>query len=304
MNKLILLFFFLTQWYITTAQEINYSIKVVAPRLQTADPQTITQLEKNLNEFLNSQQWTDIEVQEDERINCNLQLNISADKSPTTFEASLSILATRPVYGSTYESVLFQYVDDHVLFSYEPGLTFTFNANTFNDNLTSILAYYSYIILGLDKDSFQEKSGQSMYSIAQQIVNTLPTNLAQDNTQGWSVNSATQNNKSRYYLVENLLNSKLNNWRTGWYEYHLQGLDRCYTDIKDGRHNIVNALKLMEQSYDQYPTALMISLAANYKSNELVELFKPADKDEKDEVFKFLNKIYPSGRQNFIDLQR
>jgi hypothetical protein len=304
MNKFFILLIVLFQINLLNGQEIKYNIKVVAPRLQTADPQTLTQLEKNLNEFLNNQQWTDVEVEDEEKINCNLQLNISADKSATSFEASLSILATRPVYGSTYESVIFQYVDDNVLFSYEPGITFTFNANTFSDNLTSILAYYSYIILGLDKDSFQEKGGQAMYGIAQQIVNTLPTSLSQDNAQGWSVNSATKNNKSRYYLVENLLNSKLNNWRTGWYEYHLQGLDRCFSNISDARHNIVNALKLMEQSYDQYPTSLMISLAANFKTNELVELFKPAGTEEKNDVFRFLNKTYPSGRQNFIDLQR
>lgn len=296
--------FFMHFAYQLDAQEIKYNFTVNTPRLQTAEPQTLEILKKNLVEFLNNQKWTDADLQEEEKINCNIQLNISIDKSPTEFEATMSILATRPVYGSTYESVIFQYQDDKVNFTFEPGNIFTFTPNTYSNNLTSILAYYSYLIIGLDNDSFEDHGGEAMYDRAQEIVSVLPTGISQAEGAGWMVNSASKNNLTRYFLVENLKSKKLSDWRTGWYEYHLHGLDLASGDITNARKNMVNALKLMEKSFDQYNTSLVISLMANIKTPELVDIFRPADKVDKDEVYRILGKFNPSGRQNLIDLQR
>ena len=281
------------------AQEIKYNFTINTPRLFTAEPQTLEVLKKNLIEFLNNQKWTDEDIKDEEKINCNIQLNISKDKSPTEFEATMTILATRPVYASTYETVIFQYQDEKVNFIFEPGNIFTFTPNTFSNNLTSILAYYSYLIIGLDHDSFQDQGGEEMYDKAQDIVNVLPTGITQTDDAGWMVNSASKNNLTRYFLVENL-----KDWRTGWYEYHRQGLDLASSDITNARKNILNALKLMEKSFDQYNNSLVISLMANVKSSEIVDIFRPADKADKDEVFRVLGKLYPSGRSNLIDLQR
>jgi len=286
------------------AQEIKYNFTINTPRLFTAEPQTLEVLKKNLIEFLNNQKWTDEDIKDEEKINCNIQLNISKDKSPTEFEATMTILATRPVYASTYETVIFQYQDEKVNFIFEPGNIFTFTPNTFSNNLTSILAYYSYLIIGLDHDSFQDQGGEEMYDKAQDIVNVLPTGITQTDDAGWMVNSASKNNLTRYFLVENLKSKKLKDWRTGWYEYHRQGLDLASSDITNARKNILNALKLMEKSFDQYNNSLVISLMANVKSSEIVDIFRPADKADKDEVFRVLGKLYPSGRSNLIDLQR
>lgn len=286
------------------AQEIKYNFTINTPRLFTAEPQTLEVLKKNLIEFLNNQKWTDEDIKDEEKINCNIQLNISKDKSPTEFEATMTILATRPVYASTYETVIFQYQDEKVNFIFEPGNIFTFTPNTFSNNLTSILAYYSYLIIGLDHDSFQDQGGEEMYDKAQDIVNVLPTGITQTDDAGWMVNSASKNNLTRYFLVENLKSKKLKDWRTGWYEYHRQGLDLASSDITNARKNILNALKLMEKSFDQYNNSLVISLMANVKSSEIVDIFRPADKADKDEVFRVLGKLYPSGRSNLIHLQR
>ena len=285
-----------------TAQEIKYNISVNTPTLQIADPNVFKSFDKSVIEFLNNQKWSDIEVRNEERLNVNLNFNLVKELSEREFVFSLSVLATRPVYGTGYETVLFQYVDDKVAISYEPGFAFIFNPNTFNDNLTSILAYYSYIILGLDRDSYAEKGGSDMFAVAQTIVQSLSPSYANNDEAGWSV-SKVGLNKVRTSFVENLLSPKLSDFRTGFYEYHRQGLDLSSTDIENARKNIIGAMKGFEKSYDSYVNSLMINLMGNLKGKELVEIFKPAPKSEKQEIYKILAKLDPAGLQNYIDLR-
>lgn len=289
-------------WNNMVAQEINYTVSVNTPTLQVADPQVFKALETAVRDFLNNQQWTDIEVKEEERIKCNLQINLAKEFSEKDFQVSLSFLATRPVYGTTYESVIFQFVDERVMFSFEPGSTFIFSPTSYSDPLTSVLAYYSYIILGLDRDSFKDKGGDPMYSRAQDIVSTLPTSIANGDDYGWSVARVGQN-KTRASLVENLQSPKLNDFRTGFYEYHRQGLDLAGMDISGSRTNMLNAVKMFEKSYDGYINSMVINLMGNIKGRELAEVFKPAPGSEKSEIYRILLKIDPAGSRNYIDLR-
>ncbi len=283
-------------------QEIRYTISVNTPTLQMADPAVFKSFEKAVTEFLNNQRWTDLEVKDEEKINCSVTFNLVKELSERDFIFSMSLLATRPVYGTSYESVLFQYVDEKVALTYEPGFAFIFNANSYNDQLTSILGYYSYIIIGLDKDSFADHGGSEMYTLAQTIMSSLPNNVANGDENGWSV-SKVGLNKVRSSFVENLLSPKLNDFRTGFYEYHRQGLDLSSTDVENARKNMLNALKQIESSYDSYVNSLVVNLIGNIKGKELVEIFKPASKAEKAEVYKVLTKIDPAGLQNYVDLR-
>ncbi|MBK7602379.1 MAG: DUF4835 family protein [Saprospiraceae bacterium] len=289
-------------FHIGSAQEIKYNVSVNTPTLQMADPAVFKSFEKSVNEFLNNQRWTDLEVKEEEKVNVNVQFNLVKEFSERDFLFSISILATRPVYGTSYESVIFQYVDEKVAFTYEPGFAFIFNSNSYNDALSSVMGYYSYIILGLDKDSFADHSGSEMYSLAQTIMTSLPNNIANGDEFGWSV-SKVGLNKVRSSFIENLLSPKLNDFRTGFYEYHRQGLDLSSTDIVNARKNMINAMKQIESSYDSYVNSLVVNLMGNIKGKELVEIFKPADKAEKQEIYKILTKIDPAGLQNYVDLR-
>lgn len=284
------------------SQEINYSLSVNTPTLQIADPNVFKSFEKSVAEWLNNQKWTNLEVKDEEKINCSITFNLVKELSERDFTFSVSLLATRPVYGTSYETVLFQYVDDKVSLSYEPGFAFIFNPGSYNDQLTSILGYYSYIILGLDKDSFSDRGGSDMYTLAQTIMASLPNNIANGDENGWSV-SKVGLNKVRSSFVENLLSPKLNDFRTGFYEYHRQGLDLTATDVENARKNMLNALKQIESSYDAYVNSLVINLIGNIKGKELVEIFKPASKAEKTEVYKFLTKVDPAGLANYVDLR-
>jgi len=284
------------------AQEIKYNISVNTPTLQIADPNVFKSFDKSVLEFLNNQRWTDIEVKDEEKINVNLNFNLVKELSEREFIFSISILATRPVYGTNYESVIFQYVDDKAAITYEPGFAFIFNPSAFNDNLTSILGYYSYLILGLDRDSYADRGGNEMFALAQTILSSLPPSYANNDEAGWSV-SKVGLNKVRSSFVENILSPKLNDFRIGFYEYHRQGLDLSSTDVEGARKNIINAMKGFEKSYDSYVNSLMINLMGNIKGKELVEIFKPAPKNEKQEIYKILAKLDPAGLQNYVDLR-
>lgn len=168
MNYRFLFIFILSSiGYQSFSQEIAFTVKVNTPTLQVADPAVFKNFEKSVTEFLNNQRFTDIEVKDEERIKVSLNFNLVKEQSEKDFIFSIAILAVRPVYGTNYETVIFQYIDDKALFSYRQGNALIFNPNSYNDNLTSILGYYAYIILGLDRDSFADKGGDAMYAHAQ-----------------------------------------------------------------------------------------------------------------------------------------
>ncbi|MCO6461920.1 MAG: DUF4835 family protein [Saprospiraceae bacterium] len=303
MNYRYLFVAFFVLWNVHVhAQEFAFTVKVNTPTLQIADPGVFKTFEKDLTEFLNNQRFTDMEVQDEEKIKVTLNLNLVKEQSQKDFIFSMAILAVRPVYNSSYETVLFQYIDDKVVISYEPGNALIFNPNSYNDNLTSILGYYAYIILGLDKDSFADKGGDAMYANAQAVIGSLPTGISNSDDYGWSANKAGLN-KSRSSFVENLLSPKLNDFRIGFYEYHRQGLDLTSTNVDDARKNIVNAMKSIEKSYNSYVNSLMINVFGLNKGNELVQIFKPAPKNEKAEIYKIMSKLDPAGLQKYIDLR-
>ncbi len=205
------------------SQEFAFTVKVNTPTLQIADPGIFKNFEKSILEFLNNQRFTDMDLRDEEKIKVTLNFNLVKEQSEKDFVFSLAILAVRPVYGSSYESVIFQYVDDKVVFSYEPGNALIFNPNSYNDNLTSILGYYAYIILGLDRDSFAEKGGDQMFVNAQTVIGSLPTGLSNGDEYGWGANKAGLN-KSRSSFVENLLSPKLNDFRIGFMNITDKGL--------------------------------------------------------------------------------
>jgi len=303
MNYRFLFIFFLSLiGYRSFSQEIAFTVKVNTPTLQIADPTVFKNFEKSLTEFLNNQRFTDIEVKDEERIKVSLNFNLVKEQSEKDFIFSIAILAVRPVYGTNYETVIFQYIDDKVLFSYEPGNALIFNPNSYNDNLTSILGYYAYVILGLDRDSFADKGGDAMYAHAQSVLGSLPTGISNGDDYGWSANKAGLN-KSRASFIENLLSPKLNDFRIGFYEYHRQGLDMASSNVEESRKNIVNAMKSIEKSYDTYVNSLMINVFGLNKGNELVQIFKPAPKNEKQDIYKIMSKLDPAGLQKFMDLR-
>lgn len=283
---------------ISKSQALNCQITVAHPKLQTADPKVFKTLEQQMQDFLNNQSWSDDEFLPEERIECNFVLTITEERGGNNFKASLSIQATRPVYGSNYVTPLFTYRDQEINIEYEQSKPLQFTKNVFYDNLSSILAFYAYVIVGLDYDSYALLGGEEYFLNAQNIINVLPSNLTND--PGWT---AVRQNRTRYWLIENLLSARVKQFRQAYYQYHMQGLDIMHQNAKEGQTNIVKCIEQFSQVNKSYPNNALIPAILGTKSSEIVEILKQAERSQKTKVFQILSNMDPSNVQKYSVLR-
>ncbi|MCB0687162.1 MAG: DUF4835 family protein [Saprospiraceae bacterium] len=286
---------------VSQAQEFNFAVDVKAPTLQTADPKIFEELKNRVTELLNNRRWTDETYQDYERIKGNLNLTITNELNATTFAAELSIQAIRPVYGSTYETPILNHIDKEFIFQFESTTPVIYSENIFNDNLTSVLAFYMYYILGLDHDSFSLYGGDVYYQRANEIINSLPAEYAQDSKSGWS---SKANGRNRYYMIENILSPRTRPYRKALYEYHLKGLDLMAKNSEEGKLAILDALKSMETVNSDYPNSMIIQMFANAKAQEVTEIFAVADRNQKNDVYRIMTTLDPANRNKYIPIRR
>lgn len=282
-----------------SAQELNAIVSVNTPQLTKTDPQLIKQLEGDIQDFLNTQSFTDEEYEPFERIDCNFQLTIRDEIGGGTFTADLAIQASRPVYNSEYETVLLSFVDSDVKFNYAQGERIQFAEDGYINNLSSILSYWSLVIIGLDYDSFKPSTGTPFFEKASTIVNAVPSNVA-DDVKGWR---AIDSDRNRYWFTENMLNPKVADYRIAMYRYHRQGLDLMHADVAQGRSNILAALNIVKETRDAYPNNMIVQLFAGAKTLEIVDIMAKASRSEQKNVFNVLSSIDPANRSSYIKLR-
>ncbi|MBP7821619.1 MAG: DUF4835 family protein [Saprospiraceae bacterium] len=281
--------------FYANSQEMDFTVTVNTPKLQTADPKVFESLKTALRDFLNNAKWTDDVYASTERIKCNVQLTIKEEISATSFKAELAIQAVRPVYGSAYQTSLLTHVDKDVEFSYEPNQPLEFSRGLFNDNLTSILSFYVYVILGLDYDSFSLLGGDNYYQVAQAIVTSIPPDIA-NTLKGWR---AVDSNRNRYWIIENLTNSRVKPYREALYTYHRKGLDVMSKDVIAGRASITKALEDIERVNKSYPSSMILQMFTNAKSEELIEIFKGGDSNQRTRFYQIMSKVDPAGASKY-----
>ena len=189
----------------TQAQELKVKVTMNTPKLQTADPAVFQTLRQAVEEFMNNQKWTTDVFDETERIKMDIVITISKELSSNTFEAEISCQSIRPVYGSNYETPLFKHQDKDVVFTYEQFQALDYSQTTYLNNLTSILAYYANIAIGMDYESFSPLGGEPYFQAAWDIVNRIPPNVS-SSVPGWK---SVEKNRNRYWLVENILSPKV-----------------------------------------------------------------------------------------------
>ena len=224
------------------AQELKVRVTMNTPKLQTADPAVFQTLRQSIEEFMNNQKWTTDVYEEEERISLDIVITISKELSANSFEAELSCQSIRPVYASNYETPLFKHQDKDLAFNYEQFQPLEYSQNTYLNNLTSVLAYYAYIAIGMDYESFSPLGGEPYFQSAWDIVNRIPPQVAA-NVPGWR---STENNRNRYWLVENILSPKMRPFRQMIYDYHRQGLDTMQEDPNVARAIMTQALETLE----------------------------------------------------------
>lgn len=264
------------------AQELRANVSVQAAQLSTStDKKIFTTLQSALAEFLNNRRWTDDAFTPAERIECNVLLNVTQALGNNTYKASLTIQATRPVFNAGYTTSILNTQDNNIVFKYIEFQPLEFNEQRIvaNDplvsNLTASLAYYIYIILGMDYDSFSPRGGDNFFKKALNIVNNAPDGK---DISGWK---AFEGNRNRYWLQDNLLNVKFSRFHDVMYQYHRLGLDQMYEDVNKGRAAVMNCLNMLSAINEEMPNSMLLAVFFNAKSDELLKIFSKAPPQEK-----------------------
>jgi len=270
------------------AQELDFQVTINTPKLQTTDPKVFQTLETSIREFLNNTQWTSDTYEQEERIKGNLIININEERSATNFTAEVLIQSTRPIYGSSQETRLLNLQDKNIWFEYEQFQPLVYSQNAFNDHLTSLLAFYAYIVIGLDYDSFSPFGGQPHFLKAQEIMNNIPTGVADQSPQGWT---ATGGNRNRYWIIENLLSPRVRVLRQALYDYHRQGLDIMTNDVVAARVVIADALNSLGDVQRAYPNAMILQMFSDAKTDEITEIFTNAPAPEKNKIIEVMSRV-------------
>ncbi len=283
------------------SQEFQFNVDVKAPTLQTADPRLFEELKGRVTELLNNRRWTNEDYQNHERIKGNLNITITNELNATTFSGEISIQAIRPVYGANYETTLLNHIDKEFTFQFEPTTPVIFSENVFTENLTSVLAFYVYYILGLDHDTYSLYGGDPYYQRANEIISTLPSEYAQDQRSGWS---SKANGRNRYYMIENILSPRIRGYRKALYDYHLKGLDLMSKSAEEAKGGIVEALKSIETVNSDYPNSMIVQMFANAKAQEVSDIFTVAERNQKNDVYRIMTTIDPANRNKYIPIRR
>lgn len=268
------------------AQELNCKVNVNTDQIQGTNQTVFTALQEALTSYMNDRQWTDYSYQAEERIECTVSIVVNSYANGV-FDADLQIQSNRPVYGSTYQSPLFAHLDGDFAFNYNEGDVLQFSETSFGNNLTEVLAFYAYIIIGMDCDSFSPMGGTPFYQKAEQIVNRAQSS----NEAGWK---AFEDHRNRYSLINNFLDDLMVPFRQYIYTYHRLGLDQMSASPDKGRAEICNKILSLRDAYKSRPSAVALTDFAETKMDELVNICSKASSEEKQAVYDAMSVIVPT----------
>lgn len=282
-----------------SGQELNCQVNVVTKPgvdITTTEQEVLSELEQSIFELMNSTSWTKDQYEVEERINCVFQLSITKVSGNGAFEGSLQVQATRPVYNSTYNTTLINFLDEDVSFAYQRNAQILFSENQFTSNLTSILAFYAYYIIGLDADSFSLRAGDPNFNKAQNIVT-----LAQSGGGlGWR--SSEKGRRNRYWLIDNTLQELFSPLRETFYEYHRDGLDNMFNNQELAKTNISAAVNKLLAVNNSRPGSVNILNFVQSKRDELKGIYGEADRKQKIELVNTLKRLDPANSSKYQEI--
>jgi hypothetical protein len=280
----------------SVAQELNTIVTInVGPEVETTDRSVFRDMKNALQQFLNTRKWTNDAFQPHEKINCSLLININSMPSIGSFSASVQVRSARPIYNSNYTSLLLNFADRDWEFEYIESQPLEYNDNTYTNNLTSMLAFYAYVIIGMDYDSFGELGGTPYFQKALNVVN----NAQSSNRPGWQAIGSTRN---RYWLVENLINPQMTEVRKSLYSYHRLGLDTFEKTPDKSREIILKGLREVKKARDTNPNAILVISFFDAKSKELANIFSDGAMPVRKEAYDLIVSIDPSNRSSYDNI--
>lgn len=271
------------------AQELNFTVNINANQVQTSDRSIFKDMKNTFEQFLNNRKWTTDSYKSNERINCSMLVTITKMPEIGSFSASVQVQSARPVFNTNYSSLLFNFADRDWEFEYIESQPLEFNDNTYTTNLTSMLALYAYLVIGVDYDSFSELGGTPYFLKAQNIVN----NAQQSNRPGWQ---ALGNNRNRYWLVENYNNQQMIDLRKAVYSYHRLAMDVFEKTPDLSREIILKGLQSIKKVRDINPNAVLVVSFFDAKAKEITNIFSQGNIQVRRQAYDILVAIDPSNR--------
>jgi hypothetical protein len=281
---------------IIRAQELNCNIQISAQRIQGSNRQVFESMQKDLFEFMNNTVWTNHVFNYAERIDCNILINLTDQLSADEFKGTIQIQLSRPIFNTTYNSTLLNFIDNNFQFKYVEFQPLEFDPSTNKSSLVSVLAYYTYMVLGFDYDSFAPLGGTEFFQMAEKIV----TNAQNAPEPGWKPYDGSRN-RNRYWLVKNVLDKEYEGVRQFIYEYYINGLDKMESKAPEARTSMVESLKLIQDVYRKKPDPFMylVQVVMDAKSDELINIYSAAFPEEKSRVVEILTEIDPANKAKY-----
>ena len=288
MRKSVIVIFILLTPILLSAQELRCNVQVVSQQIQGSNKQVFQTLQNSIYEFMNNRVWTDRVYTMEERIECNLMINITEQGSAADFKGTLSIQASRPVFNTNYTTTTLNFIDNDIQFQYVEFSPLDFDLNSHISNLTSILAFYAYYIIGLDDDTFELMGGAANFSNAERVV----LNASNAPEPGWKPLDNLAH-KSRYWLVKDMLDNDYAGLREFNYRYHRLGLDIMDDQVAEGRAEITNSLELLQKVYRSRPDPYMylLNMLFSSKGDEIVSIYSESYPEERSRAHAILTEI-------------
>lgn len=301
MKRILLLITCLVYVFGLNAQELNCTVTINSDQVQGSNKEMFNTLKQSIEEFVNTSRWTNMTFQEKERIECSMLLVVKSVQDGIV-NCEFTCQSRRPVYGTSYYTPTMNFKDNNFVFSYQEYDRLDYQQSTFTTNLTALLAYYCYLIIGHDMDSFAKLGGTPYFQICENIV-TSAQSTSLDNTEaaGWK---AFESNRNRYALINNLMDEAFKKYRTFYYDYHRHGLDEMTNNVSNARARIAKDIKVLKEAYNARPATYVVNTFLDAKADELVNIFKKGTSEEKKIVYELLIDIDPTRQSTYDEINR
>ena len=274
------------------SQEFICQVSINTAKIQSSDKHKYETLQKALYEFVNNRKWTNYQYKPEERIECSILFTLDDPGASPDLKGTLNVQLRRPVYKTAYNTVLFNYIDKDILFTYTENEPLDYVENTFISSLTSLVGYYINIFLALDADSYSMKGGSEYLTKANAIVNTCQNR----SETGWK---AFESQRNRFWLVENIQNGAYSKVREFWYKYHRLGLDVMSDNLEGGRQAITESLELLQMLNRDKPGLFIVSLIVQAKADEIINIYSKASPQDKTKVTAIMRELDPANASKY-----
>lgn len=295
MRKLFILILLINLFNTAVSQELNCQVQIVSDQIAGTDKRVFDAMKTAIYEFMNNRKWTNETFKPEERIDCSILINMTEKIGSDEFKGTLQIQSRRPIFKTSYNSVLLNYNDNDVTFKFQDNQPLEFVENTYTSNLASILGYYAYLVIGLDYDSYSLNGGTPYLQKCLAVVN----NAQNSGYAGWK---AFDSDKNRYWIINNMLDASFVSLRECMYNYHRKGLDVMADNKEAGRAVILESLVNLKKVHQIKPLSFSLQVFFISKADEIVNIFSGAFSDEKSKIVNLLNEIDPTNSNKYTKI--